>query len=331
MNPSSYTIQGGLPWSGGGASGDYASAYNAALSMNQQNYNNILAGYQQTLGNQVQAQNQISQGYNQLASDVRGTIAGVGGAQQQAINDQYAQAAGQATQDLVNRGLGNTTVQSSVLRGYGLDRAKAQVALGDQMAQLQAGYQSQLGLAGLNYQNQAAMQATGQANQQLGWMNSVNAAYPDVGQYANLAMQAGAAQQNRDLQNRLMTQPGLPPGGFTAGYGGASALDTLGGNIDWGSGGSMYTGAGFDAGPPPGQTTAAAYLNQSPQSIPGDYYGTTYGARTPYTTGYDYGAGAGSLLDSAMGGAAPAGYAAGYDVGSGLGGLFGGYDLSDAG
>lgn len=191
-------IGGGLPWNAGGASGDYATAYNSALQMNQSNYNNILAGYQQTLAQQVGAQQAIGSGYTNLYNDVLGRVQGTNDANMQGINDSYAQQQGSASQSLINRGLGNTTIQSSVTRGIEADRAKAITQSQNGFAQLMAGYQSNLGQAGLGYQANAAAQNVATQQRQLDFMNSVQAQYPDAGQYAQLAqMKASQAAASR--------------------------------------------------------------------------------------------------------------------------------------
>jgi hypothetical protein len=205
------TIGGAMTFGGGGANalmglggspsqalsslgGDYASAYQSALQANQTMYNNILGGYQSTLAQQVQAEQQVSQGYNQLYGNVMNTIQGADTSTLQAIQRAYAQQSGSATQQMVNAGLGNTTVQQSVQSGLTGQYAQAQTAARNQFAQLQAGYQSQLGLAGLNYANQAIMQNTAEANQQLGFMNSVMMPYPNAGMYGQLAQGYGMLQ-----------------------------------------------------------------------------------------------------------------------------------------
>lgn len=296
------TIGGDLPFgAGGGALGgalggslgdSYAKAYNSALAQNQAMYKNILQGYQQTAGQQYTAQQAIAAGYpqlaeniqrmqntamgqqqaaqqtigggyNQLQNNVLGTIQGIGKSQSQAIADVYGQQSGALAQQLVNRGLGNTTVQGSMQRGLDLDQQKAQIALANQLAQLSAGYQSQLGLSGLNYQNQAAMQNsaqqnmmaqtqaglgeaglnyanlanmqnTGQANQQLGWMNTVNMKYPDAGAYMQMQAAQGALQQQQDFMNKFpMTSPqaGMGMSGF------------VGPHVNSGMGGQMGQGS----------------------------------------------------------------------------------------
>src|SRR5262252_1345581 len=98
-------IGGPLPFSGGGK--DYASAYNAALNFNRANYGQILAGYNQTAATQQAQQQAIASGYNTLQGQVMGSIAGIDQSQRQAIADTYAQNIGAASQQLINRGLGN--------------------------------------------------------------------------------------------------------------------------------------------------------------------------------------------------------------------------------
>lgn len=355
-------IQGALTFGSGGAGVDfsgnpanltanYAAAYNSALSANQTNYNNILAGFQQTARNQGSAQDRIASGYQSaydtlrdstlraaagygaLQSSVLSGIRDVGASQQQAIDDYYAQQRGQATQSLVDRGLGNTTVVEGVRRGLGLDQQKANVALANQMAQLTAGYQSNLGLAGLNFQNQAAAQLAGQANlglgyqaqaaaqntalaqSQLGWMNSVNAPYPNAGLYAGLAQQYGATQQANadrasfDAARQQMAQAAARAGGTPAVPQGATVLG--GGEVSpWGpSPGTFGGGGGYQpAGGGFGRIDPSMYGTTAPAAFGGSGYGAQasalYGSAVPHdaadVTGYgpqreaDYGDLAGS-------------------------------------
>lgn len=333
-------IQGSLPFGSGGAnfdfsgnpanlSANYATAYNDALAQNKANYENILSGFQQTAQNQSTAQqaiaggytglynnlvdagNRIGLGYGALQSGVQGTINNIGASQQQAINDYYRQQQGQATQSLVDRGLGNTTVVNSVQRGIGLDQQKANVALANQMAQLSAGYQSNLGLAGLNYANQAALQAAGQGNlglgyqaqaaqqnsalaqNQLAFMNSTSAPYPNAGLYGQLATQWGAAQQaNADRAqaaqqfNQLQAAARQPVaasgGGYVPSGGGFSPPQSFGGGY------SFQPGA-----PGTGQINPAMYGTSynlpaaTPQYSPGgsSYMWDAIGGGSPYSPG----------------------------------------------
>jgi hypothetical protein len=216
----SWDIGGSMQFSGGGANAmqglngspyqalsalgsDYASAYNSALSNNQQMYNNILSGYQQTMNNQVSAENQVSQGYGTLYRNVLGAIKGIGTSESQSIADAYAQQQGQSQQQMINAGLGNSTVLQSQAQGNLLQEQKAQVALTNQTQGLTAGYMSQLGSEALQYQNQAIQQNTGLASEQLGFMNSVMMPYPNAGLYAQLAQGYGAAAAANAARGQL--------------------------------------------------------------------------------------------------------------------------------
>lgn len=284
-------ISGSLPFGGGGAgamsnpSSAYASAYNDSLQMNKQNYANILAGYNQTMQSQQSAQQGISAGYGQLSGDVMGLIAGTDSAQRQAIADQYQANRGQASQSLIDRGLGNTTIQSSVDRGLQYDRTKADTNLSDQFAQLNAQYRTQLGLAGLDYQNQANMQNTALASQQFGFMNSVNAQYPNASQYANLAMMKG------QLKGGGIGGAGMMGGGAVGGFGSAGGmkLNPSFGNSAAGSfmsspssgyGSNAYgSSSGFDSP----DSIYPATQSLGPWDAP---LGTQYGADNNYGLGY---------------------------------------------
>ncbi len=259
-NPANVGVTGGGPLQGGGLNfgsvpspTDYMGAYRNALSLNQQNYGNILSGYQQTAGRQQTAQQAIEGGYGNLYNTVQGTIQGIGASQAQAIRDAYAQQSGTSAQQLINSGLGNTTVQQSVQRGNLLDEQKAQIGLANQMAQLQAGYQSNLGLAGLNYANQANMQNTALSGQQLNWMNSVNSPYPNAAAYNQLALQQGYANKANQLYGQI-PRGGAGPygggGGGVSGLGGGMGLKGLPGQ-DTGYGSTLGGGGGGGGG---GQT-----------------------------------------------------------------------------
>jgi hypothetical protein len=153
-------------------------SYQAQLSQAQTDYGSVIAGYQNTLSGQQSAQQGIQSGYNALGGQVANTLGyggtpwGVAAPAAQSIADVYQGQMGSAQQNLINSGLGNSTVLQSVQRGIGLDAAKAYGGLGAQLAQTYAGYESQLGLAGLNYANQANQQNTALQQAQLGYMGA---------------------------------------------------------------------------------------------------------------------------------------------------------------
>ena len=243
-----YSAGGALPFGGSGgiggaASGDpnaiaanYDRAYNNALAMNQSNYNNILAGYQQSLAKQTSAQQAIQAGYSGLYNDVMARINGEGESRRQGIDRASAQSLAKSSQQLIDRGLGNSTIQTSVNRGVEADRNFQQLNLSDQLARQSADYMSRLGLAGLSSQQRGEDAMLGQFNRQLDFMNSVTAKYPDAGMYGQLAMQAGQAK----AAERNAYQTG---GGAFAGNPGPRA-----GYVP----SNPYYGSGFATGTPSG-------------------------------------------------------------------------------
>lgn len=204
------TMNASVSFSGG--STDYTTAYNNALSTNQQLYNNIMAGYNQTMTYQQSQQQAINSGYSTLQADTLGQLAGVQTAQNQQAADAYAAQVGQSTQDMVNRGLGNTTVTQSVARGDMYDYQKVMNQNAANFGQLNANYMSQIGLAQLGYQDSSTQQIANTANNELQWMNTVSVPYPDPYAYAQLNQQAGAVSQGAGSYN-------YPP---QSGYGGAT-------------------------------------------------------------------------------------------------------------
>lgn len=242
----------------------YQNQYQQALDFHNSNYNQILGGYSQSQQNIGQGFGGIASGYGNLSNQVQGTIAGVGASQLQAIQDQYAKASGGQAQALINSGLGNTTVASSVQRGLTLDSQKAQVALANQMAQLQAGYQAQLGSAGLQAQSQG------------------------------LGLQAqGSNVQQGVLGGQHLPFPNYPPGGRTTtqqqqGGGGGGGMGGGPGK----SGSNGYWAQGGGTGAPPQTSFGGGMPNpygyNSATSLGGNQGGNPFnvgGVADPYSTG----------------------------------------------
>lgn len=312
------TAGGALPWGSGGAgalnsttpggiAANYSSGYKDALEMNKTNYNNILSGFQGALKSQQAAQASIGSQYAGLTSSVLGGIQQIGNAQSQAISDRYRAESGKANQQLIDRGLGNTTVQSAVTRGNEYDREKAQNSNTEAMAGLRAQYGSQLGLADLAAQREGYQNNTGLLSHQLDWMNSVNAKYPDASMYSGLLQQAGqrgAQGGPTNLSGGGGGTPGLgyspraapanyasgeAPGAYggIGGFGGSSPYSSpFGGNQpdpSWQPGGSNYAdgpggympaqswGGGFPAAAYGGAQAAMGFLGESGGM--GDYGG----------------------------------------------------------
>jgi hypothetical protein len=170
-----------------GGGGNYQSYLNNANKI----YGETLQGYQTALSGLQGKQSAISDGYNQLQANVLAGLSGASNAESQEIADRYTALSGRSTQDMISRGLGNTTVQNAVQRGITLDESKAQTDLQNKFAHTAAGYQSQLGLAGLGYRGQALQQQMALQGAQLGYMGGYSQQQNQLGLgFAGLANQA---------------------------------------------------------------------------------------------------------------------------------------------
>jgi hypothetical protein len=206
-NAASWTAGGALPWgrpaspvaaaatgSPAGIAASYDQSYNNALAMNQANYSNILAGFQTAVAAQTSAQQAIQAGYSNLYNDVQARVEKIGAARSAEINDAAGRSLASGSQQLVDRGLGNTTVAGNLPRGVEADRNRRQLELSEAMAKMQGDYMSQLGLQTLGNAQGGADRLAGTNQRQLDWMNSLTAAYPDPGMYAGLAREAAQTQ-----------------------------------------------------------------------------------------------------------------------------------------
>lgn len=190
----------------------YRNAYNSALAMNQQNYNNILAGYQQVMGQQMTAADAIANGYTQLGAEIQQGLAGSDTAARQEVEDQYQAASGKATQSAIQRGLGNTTITNSLQRGVEADKAKRLNEIRNQMQQLMVKYKSEMDGMSLKTRELANQQYSALAKSQLDWMNSISAPYPNAEMYQKLAQAFGRGQQARQNQAMMMPRMQQQPG-----------------------------------------------------------------------------------------------------------------------
>jgi len=160
----------------GQASTNPQSIYQNMLSFAQQNYQNITSGYENVLANQRSAEAAVQAGYGNLQGNVQAMIGNVGAGQNLQNQQTYASAQANTQNQMINAGLGNTTIMGQEqLKNTG-NYAIAQNQLADQIAQLQAGYYSQIGLAGLNYQGQSVNADTALQAHQLDYM--ANQSYP---------------------------------------------------------------------------------------------------------------------------------------------------------
>lgn len=187
-----------------------ANTYRTELANAQRDYSNLVNSYQRQLG-LIDASNQsIQSAYTQLLNQLIGGVAGTEGPARQAIYDDYLRNLGRQGQDLVSRGLTNTTVKDSVERGVLSDKWRRDNELSASMAQLVANYESQIGLAGLGAQREAQQQR-----------NALEF------QYAQLRQQAEQYQRGLEQQYRLAMLGGGGGGRGGGGGGGGGGRQQL--------------------------------------------------------------------------------------------------------
>lgn len=300
-------IGGDLPWNATpspaptslpGLTANYQSEYAKSLGMNQANYQNILAGYQNLISQQ-------NTGYQNLYNTVLGQLAGAETSRNTEIQDAAKAELGKETQSLINRGLGNTTVQQAVASGVDANKQRRLTEVANQFAQMRAGYQYQIGSAQLG-------NLAGLSRAQLDMMERVNAGYPDAGMYGQLAGMFGqaagigaGADRNRGGGTSYGTYGGMGLGGPRLGYTTAPSAGVPQASytpaVSTGGGYNWMAGAGVQSPYP----ESGSFYGQNTYSD----YGGLAGAYTP-----DYGG-----LATAASGAADygglAGLAYGYDYG----------------
>ncbi len=228
---------------------NYSNAYQGALNLNANLFSGIQTGYEALRGQLDKQYQDISGGYEKLYGDVLGKIAGTNQTNLTDIDTSYAAQAGKASQDMVSRGLGNSTVQQSIQRGIELDRQRARTASQNSFAQLQAQYMNQIGQGGLQARQQGAQTGAQLGQNQLNWLNTIQAPYPQAGAYQDLAKMYGAAmqgQQDRQAMQQLMPQGG--GGTFTRGGVGGVVSGAGGNTLPFGP--KMNYGTGMYGGSP---------------------------------------------------------------------------------
>lgn len=245
--------------------------YNQLLGLNQGNYGNILAAYGQ---GQQQAANQlpgIYGGYNTLGADVQNTLGmgqvlgqngnwGVADPAAKAIARTYADQVGKTTQQMSNAGLGNTTIGGNLQNQNARAASDSYGALGAQLADKAAGYQSQIGQAGLNARMQGLGMQTGLSQSQgqtLGGYKYGNTAGDLTGQVSSSQSQNSQTSTNASTGGQPgggsantgatggqgFPQVGSPGNGSTGAtnYGSPSSPVQIGGGSPYGGGGGTQT------------------------------------------------------------------------------------------
>ena len=176
----------------------------------------IEAGYQQQIGNSREL---ADQGYQRLNTDYAGVTADAQATRDRNLArvDQYGnslrsdldiknrQALAAASQSAIQRGLGNTTIQDSLVRGQNYDNTRQMMSLEDQLLQNRISTDSNLSK---NYQDTLQARAQGLANQwnqntanendltgkRLQFLENIQDEGPSFTDVGNYYLQAAAAQ-----------------------------------------------------------------------------------------------------------------------------------------
>jgi hypothetical protein len=230
--------------------------YNQQLQLNLSNYANIANAYNQAQANAGSQLGGIYKGYGSLTQSVLGALGvqkpgdwGVATPAAQQIERQYQQSQGQNQQALINAGLGNSSTLSNVMNQGSLQAAQAYGNLGAQLAQTAAGYESQIGLAGLSARQQGLSQQLGLTSNYMGNIAHFDFA-PRIDPYGQYSYSAG--------------------GGGGGGGGGGAGAGTM-------SGGSPFSNWLMNSGVPAYSGTAANSYGYSPGYSQGGYGGQPAG------------------------------------------------------
>lgn len=157
--------------------------------------NAVIGGYEQQMANSQmmgnQAFQQLAANYDQLTADAAATrernmgrIDQYGNSMRQDLDIKNRQALAAAQQSAIKRGLGNTTITDSLMRGQNFDNTRQQLSLEDQLLQNRIATDSQLSgvyqgalqnrAQGLNAQlNQNIANDNNLAGQKLGYIGGI--------------------------------------------------------------------------------------------------------------------------------------------------------------
>ncbi len=227
-----------------------------------------MADYASALASSRAAYDKVLQGYSTAADTAVAGLAGSNQAAKQNIYDQYVGASGKASQDLVSRGLGNSTIRSSVQRGLLQSKWKSDLASDNALAQQISGIRSQYGLAALGTSAQFAGQEA-----QLGYN------YASLsGQEQQRAIDNAFRQSQFDWQKQQRLF-----GGGGGGSGGGGGGRSSGG----GGGGGQIRGLPPGPGFVSSNDKLAAMIGNSAGGGGGGYDSSGGGA-LPYLPGYGY-------------------------------------------
>lgn len=157
-------------------------------------------------------------------SDILGSLSNLGQSEQTRIQQAAVKQMGNTEQDLISRGLGNTTIRTGAQRAINSDTQQLLSQLAENVAVQKAGVQERASAANTDITRMLASVIEGR-----------NDTSPDISQYAALLQQALAAGNGQKLSAVVPNSPSSVAGFGTAGSGTGS--DRGVGNTSLGSGG----------------------------------------------------------------------------------------------
>lgn len=228
--------------------GGITEGYNDRLGGATGQYADLLAGYGNVGAEANQEYSDLAALYGGLTNRTMGRLEGLGQTEAANIQERFARQAADADQDLISRGLSNTTVRPTVQRGIALDQSRAQTELAEQLAREKnaqdmatagmalpalerfTGARSDLGMAGLQAGerftgaqadlSEQGLQFSERGNQAqmdlgralLGVIENRQDLYPDFNNLTQLAIAAGQAGATvPNLPTPAPTSTSLPP------------------------------------------------------------------------------------------------------------------------
>lgn len=170
---------------------EFQTSHDAAKAANESRYNELKTGYTNRANNIGGMFDTLANSYQTRENTLTGLLNNMGAQARTDISNQYDASKGSADQDLTSRGLGNTTVRSSVMSGIN-DRKAAELRRHDEnMRQQQFGYRSALSGDTLGARGQAAAAKMQLSAEPLGVIERRTDTAPSLADIANLTMQLG--------------------------------------------------------------------------------------------------------------------------------------------
>jgi hypothetical protein len=216
------------------------SVYKPMLKRSNMRWGALQQGMQQAMHNVNSQMASIYSGYHDAGQQAMHTLGvdgggwGVASPAAQAIQRTFAQQNGQMQQDMISRGLGNSTVLANLQQGNLLNYGEAMGGLGAQLAQTAAGYQFQANMGGLGAKIQGLGMQTDLSKAYMGdvtgfrfnefspltgQFSSSTGGSTNQGQSANPMMGGGGGGGSGIMGNEPYFGPSNNPGDLSVAYG----------------------------------------------------------------------------------------------------------------